>query len=1082
MNKHAKRTVLVAGTCLSVMVAGFPGTLSASTGTMIAAQQTKSISGTIVDSNGIPVIGANVLVKGTTNGTITDIDGNFTLTVPAGAILQISFIGYNSQEVTVGEQTSFNVVLKEDTETLEEVVVVGYGVQKKKLVTGATVEVKGDDVAKRNTISALGALQNQSPGVNIQATSGKPGDGYKISIRGAGTNSSTNPLYIIDGVAGGDINALNPADIERIDVLKDAASCAIYGARAANGVIMVTTKQGKAGKVTVTYDANVGWQNVYKKPDLLNAKEYMAVQDQVAYNNGGNPYDWSKYIDADLLADYQSGANEGTNWLDQIINDNAITTSHALNISGGSELSKFSTGFGYQYQDGVIGNIAKSDYRRFTFRLNSEHIIYKTDDRDVIKFGQNLYYQHAQTQGIQIGNQYSNAISTMLRANPCVPVYNANGDYFMYDDLKNSGTDGWFAYNSYTSNPVAEIVNTQSGNNKSKNFNLNAVAYFEVQPIKNLTYRSQAYYKQYSSLWKGYTGEYKINDQGNAADQSTLSENMTIGWNWGVTNTLNYKFDLPKEHHFDVLVGTEYSREGNNMAETLEAMAKGNVFTDFSHAYFDNFTGRTGLATVGGYPVDDHSILSYFGRVNYDYKERYMFTAIMRGDGSSNFADGHRWGYFPSFSAGWVISNEQFMQSTTNWLDFLKLRVSWGQNGNENIGAFQYLATYSFGDLGQYPFGSDKNSATQGGYPTRLSNNDLTWETSEQTNIGVDTRFLGGKLSFTFDWYSKKTKDLLINVPVSSINGFTTKAANAGSIENKGIEISLGWNDSVGDDFTYGANFNLSHNKNEVIEVNNGSGYVEGGNDNLSQNTGFMARMKEGHPIGYFYGYKTDGVMQNMDDVQAYLNQNCGGNVANSLQGTSIKPGDLKFVDVNGDGVINSDDKTDLGNPHPDITMGLNLNAAYKGFDLSISAYGAFGQQVARSYRKFTDGQYENYTTEVYDYWHGEGTSDRYPLLTPGNAGPNWQNISDIYVEDADYVRLQNLTIGYDVKRVWKTCPLQQLRVYFTAQNLFTITGYKGMDPENGMALNSNEPWVTGVDVGNYPQPRTYMFGVNVKF
>ena len=548
MNKHAKRTVLVAGTCLSVMVAGFPGTLSASTGTMIAAQQTKSISGTIVDSNGIPVIGANVLVKGTTNGTITDIDGNFTLTVPAGAILQISFIGYNSQEVTVGEQTSFNVVLKEDTETLEEVVVVGYGVQKKKLVTGATVEVKGDDVAKRNTISALGALQNQSPGVNIQATSGKPGDGYKISIRGAGTNSSTNPLYIIDGVAGGDINALNPADIERIDVLKDAASCAIYGARAANGVIMVTTKQGKAGKVTVTYDANVGWQNVYKKPDLLNAKEYMAVQDQVAYNNGGNPYDWSKYIDADLLADYQSGANEGTNWLDQIINDNAITTSHALNISGGSELSKFSTGFGYQYQDGVIGNIAKSDYRRFTFRLNSEHIIYKTDDRDVIKFGQNLYYQHAQTQGIQIGNQYSNAISTMLRANPCVPVYNANGDYFMYDDLKNSGTDGWFAYNSYTSNPVAEIVNTQSGNNKSKNFNLNAVAYFEVQPIKNLTYRSQAYYKQYSSLWKGYTGEYKINDQGNAADQSTLSENMTIGWNWGVTNTLNYKFDLPKEH------------------------------------------------------------------------------------------------------------------------------------------------------------------------------------------------------------------------------------------------------------------------------------------------------------------------------------------------------------------------------------------------------------------------------------------------------------------------------------------------------------------------------------------------------
>ena len=1081
MNKHARRTALVAGMCLSLTWINSPQALAASSD-FYAAQQTKSISGVVVDASGIPVIGANVLEKGTTNGVITDLDGNFTLNVNPGATLVISFIGYVSQEIVVGEQNTYNITLKEDTEVLDEVVVVGYGVQKKKLVTGATVEVKGEDIAKRNTISALGALQNQSPGVNIQAVSGKPGDSYKISIRGAGTNSSTNPLYIIDGVAGGDINSLNPADIERIDVLKDAASCAIYGARAANGVIMVTTKQGKEGKVSVAYDGNVGWQSIYKKPDLLTAKEYMAVQDQVAFNNGGTPYDWSRFIDADLLEAYRNGSNPGTNWLDQITNDGAITTSHSLNIAGGSELSKFSTGFGYQYQDGVIGNIAKSDYRRFTFRLNSEHIILKNDDHDIIKFGQNLYYQHAQTQGIQIGDQYNNAISTMLRANPCVPVYNENGDYYMYDDLRNSGTEGWFAFNSYTSNPVAQIMNTQSGNNKSKNFNLNAVAYFEIQPIKNLIYRSQAFYKQNSSLWKGYTAEYHLNDQGDAADQSSLSENMTIGWNWGVTNTLNYKFDIKDTHNFDVLFGTEYSREGNNMQETLEATARGNVFTDFGHAYFDNFTGRTGVATVGGYPADDHSIMSYFGRINYDYHEKYMLSVIMRGDGSSNFAPGHRWGFFPSVSAGWVITNEKFMEKTTNWLDFLKLRASWGQNGHENIGAYLYSATYSFGDLGQYPFGSDKGSATQGGYPTRLSNSDLTWETSEQTNIGIDARFLRGRLSFTFDWYNKKTKDLLIQVPVSSINGFTTQAANAGSVENKGIELSLGWNDQAGDDFTYGASINMSYNKNEVTEVNNGSGFVEGGSDNLAQNTGFMARMQVGHPIGYFYGYKTEGVMQNLNDVQAYLDKNCGGNAANSLQGTSIKPGDLKFVDVNGDGVINTDDKTDLGNPHPDVTVGLNLNAAYKGFDISISAYGAFGQQVMRSYRKFTDGQYENYTSEVYEYWHGEGTSNRYPLLSPGNVGVNWQSISDIYVEDADYVRLQNLTIGYDLKRIWKTCPLQQLRVYFSAQNLFTISGYKGMDPENGMALHSEEPWVTGVDVGNYPQPRTYMVGVNVKF
>jgi len=301
-------------------------------------------------------------------------------------------------------------------------------------------------------------------------------------------------------------------------------------------------------------------------------------------------------------------------------------------------------------------------------------------------------------------------------------------------------------------------------------------------------------------------------------------------------------------------------------------------------------------------------------------------------------------------------------------------------------------------------------------------------------------------------------------------------------VKNTGIELSLGWNDKIGQDFSYNVNWNMAYNKNEVTEINSTSGYIEGGKDNLAQNTGYMARMEVGHPIGYFYGYKTEGVMQNAADVQAYLDKNCGGDAAYSLQGSSIQPGDLKFVDVNGDGVINASDKTEIGSPHPDVTMGLSLGASYKGFDLNITAYGAFGQQVARSWRKFTDGQYENYTTEVYDYWNGEGTSNKYPRLAPGNTGANWQQVSDIYIENASYVRLQNLTIGYDFKRLWRSCPFQQLRLYFTAQNLFTITGYKGMDPENGMALSSSEQWVTGVDVGNYPQPRTYMFGVNVKF
>ena len=1059
MNLNFRRTALLVGICSAVSLTYTPQLFAASVDAIDAVQQAKKITGTVTDAMG-PVIGANVLEKGTTNGVITDIDGNFTLNVQPGATIVVSFIGYQPQEIVVGNQTSFKIQLKEDTELLDEVVVVGYGVQKKKLVTGATVEVKGEDIAKLNTTQALGALQSQSSGVNIQAVSGQPGDGFKINIRGAGTNGNTAPVYVIDGVAGGDINALNPADIERIDVLKDAASCAIYGSSGANGVILITTKQGKVGKVSVSYDGNIGWANIYKMPDMLNAKEYMAVMDQVAYNNGGQPYDWSKFVDADLLTAYQNGTNPGTDWVKEFRNKNAVVTNHALNVTGGSEFSKFSTGIGYQYQDGAFGGPVKTDYRRFTFRINSEHVIYRKGDMDVIKFGENIYYQHKQNQ-----------------------VYNENGDFFMYDDLKNFGTsaNGILDYTAYASNPMAHMVYNQAGNNKNKNFNLNTAAYLEVQPLKNLIYKGQVSYKQWSSSWRSYLPVYQINNQGDSRDKDQTINNVSLGWNWSLTNTLSYRFDITDLHHFDVLAGTEYSKSRPTYGESVEATGYNSAFGDFTHAYLHN-TERKATATVNGYPSDYGSKMSYFGRLNYDFKETYMFSAIIRADGSSKFAKGNQWGYFPSFSAGWVISNEAFMKNTASWLGFLKVRAGWGQNGNDNIPNSNWRAGYEFGDYGLYTFGSDKNGGTTGAYPNRLANPDLTWETSEQTNIGIDARFLDNRLSFTMDWYSKQTKDLLVEVGTNAASGFATQYQNAGTVKNTGLELSMGWRDQIGKEFKYGVNVNMAYNKNEVTEVNNANHFIEGGNDLLAQSTGRFVRMEEGHPIGYFYGYKTDGVIQNQNDLQAYLDQNCKGNAANSKQGASIKPGDLKFVDVDGNGVINDDDKTDLGNPHPDVTMGLTLSAEYKGFDFSVTTYGAFGAQVARSWRKFSDGQYENYTTEVYDYWHGEGTSNRYPLLAPGNSGQNFQAISDIYIDDADYVRIQNLTIGYDFKRIWKNCPFQQLRVYAAAQNLFTFTGYKGMDPENGRALNDKEPWVTGVDVGNYPQPRTYMVGVNVKF
>lgn len=1080
MNLNLRKSVLLVGALASLGLSYTTEALATSPNFAVnSVQQSKKVTGNVSDAEG-PIIGASVVEKGNTgNGTVTDLDGNFTLNVKPGATIVITYIGYQKQEIVVGNQSNFNVTMKTDDKTLEEVVVVGYGVQKKKLVTGATIEVKGDDIQKMNTTQVLGALQSQTPGVNIQAASGQPGDGFKISIRGAGTNGNTAPLYIIDGVAG-DINNLNPADIERIDVLKDAASCAIYGSAAANGVILVTTKQGKQGKIQVSYDANVGWANVYRMPKMLTAKQYMEVMDQVRFNSGESGWDWKSIMGEDLYNSYMDGSNEGTNWVEAIRNKNAVTTSHSLNVTGGSDRSTFSMGAGYQYQDGVFGNVVKSDYRRFTFRINSEHVIYRTEKgMDVVKIGENVYYQHKQNQGIRIGNQYNNDLSNMLRANPTIPMYNADGSYTKAEDLK-----GWIdKYNSYSANPVYKMVNQQSGHNKSINQNLHATGYLEIQPIKNLVYRGQLNYYQGTSTWRAFLPVFdanRTNADGFRTEDKAMN-NMSTSWGWSTTNTLSYKFDLQKKHNFDVLVGTEYSESRPDFGFSLNATASNSVFGDMTHAYM-SYMKNNNAAAVSGTPCDDSRGMSYFGRINYNFDEKYMLSAIMRADGNSKFAPGQRWGYFPSVSAGWVISNEKFMAKTVSWLDFLKLRAGWGQNGNaQTINNFQWQSAFAFDTSSYYTFNGNPDQYVSGAAPSRLSNEDLTWETSEQLNIGLDARFLNGRLGFTADWYNKKTKDLLVAVPVDPTTGFSTQMKNAGTVENKGIELSLSWNDKIGKDFQYNVGWNMAYNHNEVTEVKSNQKYNNGGKDHLAQNTGYMARFEEGHPIGYFWGYKTEGVMQNEADVQAYLDKNCKGNAANSKQGTGIKPGDLKFVDVNGDGVVNDDDKTELGDPHPDVTMGITLGASYKGFDLSVTGFGAFGQQVARSFRKFTDGEVENFTTEVYDYWHGEGTSNKYPLLAHMNAGPNWQTISDIYIEDASYFRLQNLTVGYDFTKIWKNSPFQQLRLYFATQNLFTITGYKGMDPENGTAIGSDS-WVTGVDVGNYPQPRTYMVGVNVKF
>lgn len=845
MNSTIKKTTLFLGACMAFQLGGIPQMLAAPSTSMEVMQQTKRITGTVKDATGMEVIGANVIVKGTTNGVITDLDGKFSLEAAPGSIIEISYIGYMTQEIPVTAQTSdLQITLKEDSQSLDEVVVVGYGVQKKKLVTGATLQVKGENIQKLNTTNPLGALQSQSPGVNIVANSGQPGKSFDINIRGAGTNGSTTPLYIIDGVEG-DINSLSPADIESLDVLKDAASAAIYGSRAANGVVLITTKQGKQGKLQVSYDGYVGFQNVYKMPDLLNAKEYMAVMDQLNFNTGNQPYTWTNYMSQEQYNRYMSGEDEGTNWLDAIRNKNAITTSHSLNLAGGTERSKFSTGVSYTKQEGTLGKPVASDYQRFTVRMNSEHILWKEGDLDIITFGENLYYNHNESSGISEGNQYGNDISWMLRANPLVPIYNENGDYYMYDDLNKAG---WFNYNSYTSNPIAAMVNSSRGNNKSKNYGLTMVGYLKVQPIKGLVYKGQVSYKQNSSSYRGYSPAYKLT----STDQKLTNEvtqNMTTGWDWQIENTLSYTFNIEK-HNFDVLVGQSFKKSGFGMGEYLEATANDLLFSDWDRAYISNSMASQ-PTSAKGYPTGDNALASFFGRINYNFNEKYMASVILRTDGSSNFARGKRWGTFPSVSAGWVVSNEDFMESTHDWMDFLKIRASWGQNGNCNIDNFQYFSTVAFDHLGQYSFGNNKGTATQGGYASIMPNEDVTWETSEQLDLGLDARFLSGRLSLNFDWYNKKTKDLLIVAPILDSYGTNAPYINGGTVENKGVEIGLGWNDQKGD-WTYGVNLNLAHNKNEVTQINNKDGYILGPDKVLAENTRPVSRMEVGHPIGYF--------------------------------------------------------------------------------------------------------------------------------------------------------------------------------------------------------------------------------------
>lgn len=1019
-----------------------------------------SVSGVVVDLNGESLPGVNVVEVGTNNGTITDFDGRFVLNVSSSkSTLEFSFIGYETVSTAITSGKEMRIVLKDASLDLDEVVVVGYGTMKKKLLTGATVQVDGDDIQRLNTTTPLGALQSQSPGVSITQNSGMPGEDYKVTIRGLGTTGSSSPLYVIDGVAGGSISTLNPADIESVDVLKDAASAAIYGARAANGVILVTTRQGKEGKVQLSYDGYLGWQNVAKKPELLNAQQYMYVNDKIAEYDNTEPYDWENLLPAYLYNSLQNGSWNGTDWFNESLNKNAFVTSHAVNLTGGSDKSRFSMGFSYISQEGIIGKPKTPENQKYTFRVNSDHTLLKGNGFDIIKIGENLTFNYNKRNQIAIGDAFYNDVHNLLVATPLMPVYDQQGRYY---DMESKQTEGW-KLNDGASNPLG-LIAADHGQNLNRGYSLYSNAYLEIQPIKNLKFKSSFGFQMSASSYRSYKEDYNFaTTVTNSPDK--VYQSMASGYRYTWENTLSYLFKV-KKNTFDVLVGQSIEKSG--IGESMSAQNGNSIFTDFDYAWLSN-TGEvsTSYTTLTGAPQTASALSSIFWRVNWNYNETYMASVVMRADGSSNFARGNRWGYFPSVSAGWVITNEPFMESVKPWMDFFKIRASWGQNGNCDITNFQYLSTFTFGGNANYSFGNNKTGQNTGSYSDILANKDVTWETSEQLNIGFDARFFESRLGVNFDWYKKTTKDWLVQAPILASYGTNAPYINGGDVENKGIELMLSWNDQV-NDFKYGARFNLAHNKNKVTRIANTEGIIHGPTNVLSNNTAEMFRAEVGYPIGYFYGYKTAGVFQNPEQVD---------NTKAKLE--TAAPGDVIFVDVNGDGEITDDDKTMIGNPNPDVTMGFTLDFAYKGFDFSVTGMSALGHQIAKSYRQFSQNAFENYTTDILGCWDGENTSNRLPRYSSG-SNINWTNISDLYIEDADYFKLSNLTIGYDFKQLWKNSPLSQIRLYFAAQNLFTITGYSGMDPEVG--YGGGTTWGSGIDLGFYPSSRSYLVGVNLKF
>lgn len=1002
---------------------------------LVASAQTKISGRVTLDQSGEAAIGATVVAKGTSVGTMTDAEGNFTLQVPEGnRILVVSYTGYSPKELALDTETYYEVKLSESPALLNEVIVTGYGSQKRSSISGSVSVVSSDEIAERPILRVEQALQGRTAGVQVAQNSGSPGSTLSVRVRGVGTINNADPLYIVDGVPVDGLDFLNPNDIESINVLKDAASAAIYGARGANGVVLITTKGGKRNQDgKITYDAYMGVQRAARLVELLNAREYATLQNEAYIAAGKTPL--PEFTRPELLG-------EGTDWQEAIF-QKAPIASHQLSFTGGSERSAYTLSGNYFSQDGIVGG-PKANFQRATVRFNS-----MSDLKKWLTVGNNLAFTWLERDGLTENSQYNSPIIRALNMDPTTPVRKADGTY---------------AYSNYSSTDIANPVNAiEQTYSQWRTNRLVGSVYGDVKLSKHLTFRSTFSLDATFAVQRGFVPKYDLSNipslsEAPAAEKSLVNTVSVANhnWrNWQTENVLTFQKSIGEKHELTIITGTTALQNRYDANGGANTNLPSNKWED---AYISNTIDPIESQSSWQWAAES-ALLSYFAKANYELKNTYLFSATFRADGSSRFGRNNRFGYFPSFSAGWIVSHEGFWKVPA--INFFKVRASWGQNGNDRIGDYAFSTVVQNGQ--NYTFGP-KEDITNGAVALTAANPDLKWETSTQSDIGVDAELFDGRFQFTSDVYVKKTSDMLYAAPIPLVSGTAPPVQNVATAENRGLELSLNYRN-----FDHPLHFSLGGNvafiKSEVTGLGRGgepvySGLVQSANANAS-------KTDVGHPIASFYGYVTDGIFQNQAEIEAA-----------AFQSNETAPGDIRFKDLDGNGVIDANDRTYIGNPTPRFTYGFTSELEWRGLELNLFFQGTQGNDIYVNTTRF-DFAFVNRPASALQRWTGEGTSNSEPRANLSDPNQNVR-ISDRFVEDGSYLRLKNLQLGYNLPKKWiNRAHVEKMKLYFSGQNLLTWTRYSGLDPEIGSVGSSLE---IGIDRGFYPQARTIMGGVSVTF